>query len=266
MEVLIMHKFNIETSQTLDITVTENTTYHLDCPKLTSGHLILNVQGEGVLNLTLDLQEGSQWQVLVLHSTNATLNILETISLHKDAQLNIGFGEFTQGKVSKNTQINLVGSGSSAITYGAALLRGHLKWTLEANHLATHTYAELNSNVVIGNLGHCDLEVIGSIPKGNYQSKTHQMSKLLNLGEKAQASVYPKLLIDENDVEASHAASVGQPEQEHIYYLMSRGLSYQESMRLLIKGYLHPVVNLIEDETLQTTLLEMIDEEVQQYV
>ena len=88
----------------------------------------------------------------------------------------------------------------------------------------------------------------------------------MNLGQQTKGIVFPKLLIDENDVEASHAASVGQANEEHIFYLQSRGLTYIEALRLMIMGYLAPVISEIEDKEIQEELMKEIEAKVNEYV
>lgn len=228
------------------------------------GKAIIHVRGQGRLNLNVEVLKGV-WDILVIHTGDHDLAIEETLLIQKDADVTLSYGQFASGKVVKHSHYQLEGEGASLHTLGAVLSNHELKWVLQSNHVARNTFASLATNVVIGDQGVCNIEVIGSIPKGYSGSKTHQMTKMLNLGEHSTAMVYPKLLIDENDVEASHAASVGQPEEEHIYYLMSRGLSHQEAMQLLIKGYLHPVVDRIEDQDLKDQLLSLIDTEVAAY-
>ncbi|HKM23864.1 MAG TPA: SufD family Fe-S cluster assembly protein [Erysipelothrix sp.] len=230
-----------------------------------SGNLVVYLECQGTMKLEIKLGQSAQWHILFIHSTSHELTIDETIYAGQDSHLNLGYGEFSKGHLVRNTAIKL-DQGAYVETHGAVLVSGHLNWTLESHHLGKNTFAALNTNLVIGNAGKCRMEVVGSIPKGNSQSKTHQMTKILNLGQDSSAAVYPKLLIDENDVEASHAASVGQPEEEHIYYLMSRGLSRTQAMQLLIKGYLHPLVSLIENEAVKNQLFEIIDQEVGLYV
>ncbi|NLC64279.1 MAG: hypothetical protein GX753_01250 [Erysipelothrix sp.] len=82
------------------------------------------------------------------------------------------------------------------------------------------------------------------------------------MGDESNAIVFPKLLIDENDVAASHAASVGRPNEEHIYYLQSRGLSKKDAMRLLLKGYLLPITEGIQDLKIKEALIEEIEMKV----
>ena len=61
--------------------------------------------------------------------------------------------------------------------------------------------------------------------KGCAQAQSHQTTRVLTLGKDHTAKVIPLLLIDENEVKASHALSIGQPDEEQLYYLCSRGLS-----------------------------------------
>jgi Fe-S cluster assembly protein SufD len=56
------------------------------------------------------------------------------------------------------------------------------------------------------------------------------------------------LNIDENEVKASHAATVGKLNESHLFYLMSRGLTKEEARRLVTLGYLKPIVSYFEGD------------------
>ncbi len=68
------------------------------------------------------------------------------------------------------------------------------------------------------------------------------------LSPKGRGDANPILLIDEDDVTAGHAASVGRVDPTQLYYLMSRGIPKTEAERLIIHGFLAPVVNEIPIE------------------
>ena len=70
------------------------------------------------------------------------------------------------------------------------------------------------------------------------------------------------LLIDEDDVTAGHAASVGRVDPLHLYYLMSRGISRREAERLIIHGFLAPVVSSIPIEAVRNQLTDVIERKV----
>lgn len=62
--------------------------------------------------------------------------------------------------------------------------------------------------------------------------------KVLLLGKNAKAEVDPELEILTNDVRASHAASVGQVDEEQLFYLMSRGINRKEAVKLIVEAFL----------------------------
>ena len=67
-------------------------------------------------------------------------------------------------------------------------------------------------------------------------------SRVLMLSDQARSDANPILLIDENDVTAGHAASIGQVDPEDMYYLMSRGLDKATAERLVVRGFLGSVI------------------------
>jgi Fe-S cluster assembly protein SufD len=66
-------------------------------------------------------------------------------------------------------------------------------------------------------------------------------------------------LIDENDVRAGHAASVGRVDQAQMYYLMSRGLSKDVAERLVIRGFLGSVLAEIPSTEARDALKDTIE-------
>ena len=76
--------------------------------------------------------------------------------------------------------------------------------------------------------------------------------------------MYPKLYIDNNDVQAGHAQSIGQVDEEQLYYLQARGLNRDEATKLIVYGYLYPVAEVIQDEALRDLFLNEIREKVNQ--
>lgn len=103
---------------------------------------------------------------------------------------------------------------------------------------------------------------IGYIKHGGTKSIANQESRVLMLSENARGDANPILLIDEDDVEAGHAASVGRVDPEQLYYLMSRGISRTEAERLVIHGFLDPVVRELPIEDVKRQLREVIERKV----
>ena len=80
------------------------------------------------------------------------------------------------------------------------------------------------------------------------------------LSDQARSDANPILLIDENDVTAGHAASIGQVDPEDMYYLMSRGLDKATAERLVVRGFLGSVIVEIPVKEVRAEMIENIDE------
>ena len=106
---------------------------------------------------------------------------------------------------------------------------------------------------------HLAFNGVGKIIKDAKGCDNQQETRLLNLSKTAQAIANPFLLIDEGDITAGHAASIGQLNEEQIYYLMSRGMSRQEASKMIVSGFLSPFVGAIEDETMRDGLSARIE-------
>src|SRR5699024_7912468 len=100
---------------------------------------------------------------------------------------------------------------------------------------------------------------IGKIVDGATRSNAVQESRLLMLSEKARGDANPILLIDEDDVTAGHAASAGRIDELQLFYLKSRGIPQEEAERLIIHGFLEPVVDLLPIKSVQTQLRHVIE-------
>jgi Fe-S cluster assembly protein SufD len=74
--------------------------------------------------------------------------------------------------------------------------------------------------------------------------------------------VNPILLIDEYDVKAGHGATVGKIEEQQLYYLQSRGLTKAEAEKLIIKGYIKPILDEMHDQALIERLEQTIYERI----
>ncbi len=102
-------------------------------------------------------------------------------------------------------------------------------------------------------------EGIGKINKDMKRSVARQSNKGIVLGEKARLDANPLLLIDEYDVVASHGAAIGKIDDDQLYYLMSRGLSLRVAERLIISGFLSPVLSVLSTDQLKEDFIERVE-------
>lgn len=83
-----------------------------------------------------------------------------------------------------------------------------------------------------------------TIAKGAKGADGYFTSKVL-LFDHAKGRSVPSLEIDENDLKAGHASTIGRPDQQQLFYLRSRGLTEDEASRLIVTGFFEPVIKLL---------------------
>lgn len=84
------------------------------------------------------------------------------------------------------------------------------------------------------------------IDQGAQKVNSRQLSRALLLGRNADIETRPELEIHADDVKASHGASIGQLNQDEVFYLQSRGLALKEAIRLLARAYLNDILMKIQ--------------------
>ncbi|MCD9075374.1 Fe-S cluster assembly protein SufD [Staphylococcus haemolyticus] len=178
-----------------------------------------------------------------------------------DASINWALGLMNDGSQIIDNTTNLIGDRSTSELKSVVVGTGDQKINLtskivqygkETNgYILKHGVMRENASSVFNGIGY--------IKHGGTKSIANQESRVLMLSENARGDANPILLIDEDDVEAGHAASVGRVDPEQLYYLMSRGISQKEAERLVIHGFLDPVVRELPIEDVKRQLREVIE-------
>ncbi len=181
--------------------------------------------------------------------------------VERDGKVEWVLGEMNAGNTVANNTSILKGTGSAAdtktITVGTGEQRQNL--TSHVQHIGTHSESTMLSKAVMTDEAVCILNGITKIEKGAEKANGEQAENILMLSDKARGDANPILLIDEDDVKAGHAASVGRVSEESLYYLMSRGIPRAEAERLIILGFLEPVVAEIPLEEVKTRLRQALE-------
>ncbi|MGG6312126.1 Fe-S cluster assembly protein SufD [Paenibacillus macerans] len=175
-------------------------------------------------------------------------------------------GEMNGGDSASETLSILKGNGSSSDAKVIAVGSGkqRLNYTTKAVHFGKSSNSQMITRAVMREEATAIINGITKIEKGATKADGQQTEKVLMLSPKARGDANPILLIDEDDVSAGHAASVGQVNPEQIYYLMSRGITRADAERLIIYGFLAPVVADIPLEQLQQQLQGLVERKLGQ--
>lgn len=116
------------------------------------------------------------------------------------------------------------------------------KYDIVVYHNNKNTESNIINNSVNIDNGTTIFNITSVVYNGITDCVLNQSSKIINLND-SESIINPNLLIEENDVIANHSAFIGKFSESQIFYLMSRGISREESINLLIKGFLTEGIN-----------------------
>ncbi|HLC68831.1 MAG TPA: SufD family Fe-S cluster assembly protein, partial [Candidatus Bilamarchaeaceae archaeon] len=107
-------------------------------------------------------------------------------------------------------------------------------------HLAPNTTSRIISKSISQNGGRTSYRGLVKVVKGAKGSKCFVQCDAYMLDQQSRSDTYPTIQIDEEDVSMAHEARVGKIDQEKVFYLMSRGLSEQKAIELIVLGFIEP--------------------------
>lgn len=96
--------------------------------------------------------------------------------------------------------------------------------------------------------------------KGSKKAKGNENEFCFLLSDKAKSLGLPMLLCSEEDVEGNHASSAGKIGEKELFYIMSRGFTLKEAMKLMVKAKFNKILESIESEELRNEIMYEIDQ------
>ena len=109
-------------------------------------------------------------------------------------------------------------------------------------HLAPDTTSKIISKSISKDSGRASYRGLMRVNKGNKNVRSNVVCDALLLDDYSRSDTYPYIEIDEQDVSIGHEASVSKVEEEQLFYLMSRGLSEEEAISMVVAGFIEPLV------------------------
>lgn len=181
--------------------------------------------------------------------------ILKRGSLYNSTNINLG------AKLSRHDiHLKFTAEGGECFVDGLYMLNG-------AQHADTHSTID---HAVPNCVSHQNYKgVLNDKSRGVFNGKVfvrenasgtdaQQSNKNLLLSNDARVDTKPQLEIYNDDVKCAHGATVGQLEEEELFYLLSRGLNESLARNLLTYGFAEEIVNKIEIESIKKELDEAV--------
>jgi Fe-S cluster assembly protein SufD len=139
---------------------------------------------------------------------------------------------------------SLEGPGSRSDMLGLYFARGtqHFDHNTRQDHTVPHATSDLlYKGALSGSSRAIFRGIIKVFPKAQ-RTDAYQTNRSLILSRQAEAVALPNLEIEADDVRCSHAATVGQLDEEELFYIMSRGVPRSEAERLVVFGFFGDVL------------------------
>ncbi|HEL0008153.1 TPA: Fe-S cluster assembly protein SufD [Streptococcus equi subsp. zooepidemicus] len=211
-------------------------------------------------------QEGSQIKFSAIDrlGDQVTAYISRRGRLDRAATIDWALALMNEGNVIADFDSDLIGQGAQTDVKVVAASSGRQVQGIDTRvtNYGKHTVGHILQHGVILERGTLTFNAIGHIIKGAKGADAQQESRVLMLSDQARSDANPILLIDENEVTAGHAASIGQVDPEDMYYLMSRGLDQETAERLVIRGFLGAVVAEIPVPSVRQDIVTALDDKL----
>lgn len=108
-------------------------------------------------------------------------------------------------------------------------------------HVAPHTTSQITSKSISKGLGRSSYRGLCKVYAGAVGARSNVECDALLLDETSRTDTYPYIEIDENTASIGHEATVSKVGEEQLFYLMSRGLSEEEAMAMVVRGFIEPI-------------------------
>ena len=157
---------------------------------------------------------------------------------------------------------SLKGRGAKAVFNGAYLLDGnrHVDNHVRVDHMAPGGFSDQYFRGVIGGSARAVFNTAVVVHEGADETEARQSNANILLSKRAEVDTKPELEIYADEVIASHGATVGQLDEQAIFYLRSRGLSEQQARRMLTTAFCRSVSDKLSDTALGDIIeLRMMD-------
>ena len=200
-----------------------------------------------VPEVDIRVADGANLRFLAVQSLDhAASNVVhQRVRVGRDATSRVGEVGLGGDLGRLDLAVNLDGDGASSEVVGLYFGEGSqtLDYRMVINHVGRSTTSEVFLKGALEDDAQSVFTGLLRIEKDAQKTSTFETNRNLVLSENAKAHSVPNLEILCNDVICGHASSVGPLEEEHLYYLQSRGLRRQRAERLLIRGFFNEVID-----------------------
>lgn len=252
-------KENIDLVENIEIALKENSSANIILKYETQD--IENFYHNGIIKVIA--KNNSELNITIVNLLNKESNNFMSIdnTIYENSKVNYSIVDFGGKNSITNYYSNL--KGNSSENKISAIYLGTDNQTFDLNYIG-----ELR-----GEKSNIDIEVQGALKdtakkhfkgtidfkKGSKKAQGNENEFCMLLSDRARSIALPMLLCSEEDVEGNHSSAAGKVDDKQLFYIMSRGFSQKEAMKLIVKAKFNTILETIKDGKLKHEIIEEID-------
>ncbi len=226
--------------------------------KILGNKITIDNDGEYVLEYT----ENGKYQIEFIINANVKL-----IEVSYDKKLDNHNKYFVNGSleivkfynnksVLETIDIDLLRENAKVDYHFANICKEEERYTININHLSERTYSNIiNRSIALKN-SILNFIINSNVKKDAIKSVLDQNTRIVTMGV-CDAQISPNMFIDLDDVSAKHGSVIGSFKDDQVFYLMSKGINYNDTLKLLIKGYIIGTLSI--DFENRNKIIDIID-------
>ena len=215
----------------------------------------------GTLVTDIELRERAQLTHALLQNANgANLIRRSSLRLHAHSRATMHAVELGGSLVRHDLQVDLVGDGSRFAGRGVFMPHGrqHMDTQLGIRHQALNTTSDAHWRGVASDRARGAFRGAVLVAPGADGSDANLTNKNLLLSSSAEIDTKPELEIYADEVQAAHGATVGQLDEQALFYLRSRGIRLADARALLTAAFCRAVLGDMTNTPLREHLAELL--------
>lgn len=215
-----------------------------------------------VPGVTLQAGDGGRLRFLSVqgwgHDTSGLVH--QRVALGRDATGRIGEVGLGSRLGRLDLTVDLEGAGASSEVVGLYFGEDHqtLDYRMVINHIGRNTSSDVFLKGAVEDYAQSVFTGLLRIEKDALRSSAFETNRNLVLSEHAKAHSVPNLEILCDDVICGHGSSVGPLEEEHLYYLQSRGIAKARAERMLVRGFFTEVIDRLPIDVVADPVQEAV--------
>ncbi len=210
--------------------------------------------------LQADLGENAVFQHIRFQQETDDATLITRTEISQQAESAYAYYGFDLGGglVRHDVHTFLKGSGAKSAINGAYLLDGnrHVDNHARVDHMAPGGFSDQYFRGVASGSGRAVFNTAVCVHPGADETEARQSNANILLSARAEVDTKPELEIYADEVVASHGATVGQLDEQAVFYMRSRGLSEQDARQLLTTAFCRSVSDKLADPVLGEVISE----------